>query len=996
MTHTTLTDCTISGNVGAAFGGGVGQNAYGTLDLTGCTISGNFAAFGGGGLTTAGTATLTDCTISGNSTNGTGGGVLTSGGAHATPSTTLTNCTVSDNFADHNGGGVADTGPGSSTTLTTAPSAATPPRETAAACSPSPAADHGACPRRCSISGNYAPERRRRVQRPEQHNHADRRDRERQRRRKPGQRRVQLRHAHADECDRHRQLLRQPGQRHRSPAARSRPSNVTVSGNSANNDVADGVVTPAFSALASPAIVYGTPSVTLTGHIGSGTNAPLLSSVAITLDSVTQDVPVDAWGNFSATFDTSSLSVVDGPYTVTYAFAGNTGFTAVTDTSTALTVTPAPLTVTADPNQSMTYGDTPDLTYTYTGLVNGDTGASFTGSLGGATSSSGVGTYAITLGDLAATGNYTIGTFNADTLTVNPAPLTVTVIGVSRRSTARPTRRLRSRTRGWSTTKIPGVLGGTLAVVDADPDPSTAVGSYAGAITASGRPRPITPSSYVAGDLECRAAPLTVTANSVSRVYGAADPALGVSYSGFVNSEDPSVLGGTLAVVDADPATSTAVGTYTGAITASGLTADNYSISYVAGDLSVTPAPLTVTATGKSMTYGGTVPALTYTYTGLVNGNTSATFTGGLATTATSSSNVGSYSITQGNLAATGNYTIGTFNSGTLTANAAKLTVTATNESMTYGGSVPALAYTYTGLVNGGSPTFSAGYSGFVLGQGPSVLSGTLAFSTTTTSSSSAGTYTAAVTATGLTSSNYAISFAAGNMVVSKATPTITWNTPAPITYFTPLSGTQLNAAASWTVAWQPGDRGRIVHLHAGGRDRADGRDQNSLSHVRADRQHRLYRGDGDRTDHGAGPRRHGDRLAALPRRRQHTSNDQVQINPIGTSNTGSTGVQVQTQLNGVNTTTTTASRSPPSTSSWHGGNDNVQIASTLTINAVVTAGNGNDNIQLGNGNNTVTLGNGNDNVQAATATTPSRWATATTMSTGQRQQHDHGRHRQR
>ena len=81
----------------------------------------------------------------------------------------------------------------------------------------------------------------------------------------------------------------------------------------------------------------------------------------------------------------------------------------------------------------------------------------------------------------------------------------------------------------------------------------------------------------------------------------------------------------------------------------------------------VNPAPLTVNAANKSMTYGGTVPALTYTYTGLVNGDTSATFSGGLATTATSSSSVGSYPITQGTLAATGNYTIGTFIPGTLT-----------------------------------------------------------------------------------------------------------------------------------------------------------------------------------------------------------------------------------------------------------------------------------------------------------------------------------------
>ncbi len=294
-------------------------------------------------------------------------------------------------------------------------------------------------------------------------------------------------------------------------------------------------------------------------------------------------------------------------------------------------------------------------------------------------------------------------------------------------------------------------------MVDADPATSTAVGTYTGAITATGLTSANYFISYVAGDLSVTPAPLTVTASSVSRVYGAADPALGVSYSGFVNSEDPSVLGGTLAEVDADPTTNTAVGSYTGAITASGLTAANYTISYVAGDLSVTPAPLSVTATGESMTYGGSVPALAYTYTGLVNGESSASFSGGLATTATSSSNVGSYSITEGGLAATGNYTIGTFSSGTLTVNAAKLIVTATNESMTYGGTVPALAYTYTGLVNSDT---SASFSG--------------GLATTATSSSNVGSY-AITEGTLAATGNYTIgTFNAGTLTVNAATLTVT------------------------------------------------------------------------------------------------------------------------------------------------------------------------------------------------------------------------------
>ena len=122
----------------------------------------------------------------------------------------------------------------------------------------------------------------------------------------------------------------------------------------------------------------------------------------------------------------------------------------------------------------------------------------------------------------------------------------------------------------------------------------------------------------------------------------------------------------------------------------------------------VSPALLTITPTaGQRMVYGGTVPVLTYTYTGLVNGDTSATFSGGLAITATSSSSVGGYPITVGTLAATGNYTIGTLNPGTLTVNAAPLTITANNDSKTYGTlkTFSSTSFTASGLVNGDTIT---------------------------------------------------------------------------------------------------------------------------------------------------------------------------------------------------------------------------------------------------------------------------------------------------
>ena len=61
----------------------------------------------------------------------------------------------------------------------------------------------------------------------------------------------------------------------------------------------------------------------------------------------------------------------------------------------------------------------------------------------------------------------------------------------------------------------------------------------------------------------------------------------------------------------------------------------------------VSPAPLTITANKQVMVYGGTIPTLTASYTGFVNGDTSASLTTppNLTTTATPSSPVGSYEI---------------------------------------------------------------------------------------------------------------------------------------------------------------------------------------------------------------------------------------------------------------------------------------------------------------------------------------------------------------
>jgi len=94
-----------------------------------------------------------------------------------------------------------------------------------------------------------------------------------------------------------------------------------------------------------------------------------------------------------------------------------------------------------------------------------------------------------------------------------------------------------------------------------------------------------------------------------------------------------------------------------------------------------------------------------------------------------------------------------------VTVTTAALSVAVNNASRPYGQS---------------NPAFGVGYSGFANGDTAAALGGALSFSTSATSSSPAGDY--AVTASGLTSSNYAISYVPGTLTVGTVNLTITAN----------------------------------------------------------------------------------------------------------------------------------------------------------------------------------------------------------------------------
>lgn len=117
---------------------------------------------------------------------------------------------------------------------------------------------------------------------------------------------------------------------------------------------------------------------------------------------------------------------------------------------------------------------------------------------------------------------------------------------------------------------------------------------------------------------------MTITANSENITYGDDKPTFSVSYSGFVNNENESVLGGSL-VLECGYVRYENVGTYS--ITPSGLTSGNYAITFESGKLTVRKKQITATISLLSDSIYVTDHVLSVAnpsvaFSGLVNGDT--------------------------------------------------------------------------------------------------------------------------------------------------------------------------------------------------------------------------------------------------------------------------------------------------------------------------------------------------------------------------------------
>ena len=395
--------------------------------------------------------------------------------------------------------------------------------------------------------------------------------------------------------------------------------------------------------------------------------------------------------------------------------------------------------------------------FSFSGLVNGDTAAILTGTptFGGtAQGAVDAGTYSLTVSGGIGNGlGYAIVPHDG-TLTVGKAALTVTAGDAGKTYDGHAFTGGSVSYDGLVNGETASVLGGTLAYGGSSQGAVNA-GSYA--ITASGLTSGNYDIAYVPGTLTVGKAALTVTAGDAGKTYdGHAFTGGSVSYDGLVNGETASVLGGTLAYGGSSQGAVNA-GSY--AITASGLTSGNYDIAYVPGTLTVGKAALTITAGDASKTYDGHAFAGgSVSYDGLVNGETASVLGGTLAYGGSSQGavNAGSYAITASGLTS-GNYDIA-YVPGTLTVGKAALTVTAGDAGKTYDG------HAFTGG--------SVSYDGFVNGETADVLGGTLAYGGSSQGAVNAGSY--AITASGLTSGNYEIAYVPGTLTVGKAALTVT------------------------------------------------------------------------------------------------------------------------------------------------------------------------------------------------------------------------------
>jgi len=269
------------------------------------------------------------------------------------------------------------------------------------------------------------------------------------------------------------------------------------------------------------------------------------------------------------------------------------GFYPAASVTQPLLVNKAVLVITADNKTKVQDQSNPTLTATFASFVLGETPAVFLTPLvisTTAVTNSIPGTYPITVSGATAA-NYTIS-FVPGTLTVTPRlNQTITFNTLAAKNygnadfalTATSTNNTIPITYTSSNTAVATITGNTVHIVGAGTTNITA--SQAGNIA-------YFPATDVVRPLTVNKVPLTIRVRDTTRLQGAENPVFTITYTGFVNGDNASRLTpAPVANTIATPAS--APGYYT--VTADGAVSANYTITTVAGRLTVLP----LTGTGQ-------------------------------------------------------------------------------------------------------------------------------------------------------------------------------------------------------------------------------------------------------------------------------------------------------------------------------------------------------------------------------------------------------------
>ncbi|PWA10106.1 MBG domain-containing protein [Flavobacterium laiguense] len=391
-----------------------------------------------------------------------------------------------------------------------------------------------------------------------------------------------------------------------------------------------------------------------------------------------------------------------------------------------VTIGKATLTVTAD-TKSKVYGNAdPELTYQVTlgVLKSGDV---FTGSLS-RNAGENVANYAISAGTVSAGANYNVSFVPAN-LSITPKAITITADTKSKVYGDADPALTYQVTLG--VLKSGDVFTGSLSRTAGENVADYAIS--AGTVSAGANYNV----SFVPANLSITPKAITITADTKSKVYGNADPALTYQVTlGVLKSGD--VFTGSLSRSAGENVANYAISA--GTVSAGA----NYNVSFVPANLSITPKAITITADTKSKVYGDADPALTYQVTlGVLKSGD--VFTGSLSRTA--GENVANYAISAGTVSAGANYTM-TFLPSNLSITARAIMITADAKSKVYGGVDPVLTYQAV-LV------------------GADVLTGSL----TRAAGENVGVY--AISST-LTNDNYDVTFVPADLTIIKKAVTVT------------------------------------------------------------------------------------------------------------------------------------------------------------------------------------------------------------------------------